>query len=226
MNPLQKILLEIFRWPIVTLWHLSGWKTSQPLPDDPKVIIIAAPHTTNWDFVMFLLAALEQRRRPYVTFKKEWFFPPFKWILPLLGGIPIDRARASNVVNQMVQRIEEHETILLVFTPEGTRKYTEYWKTGFYYVAQQANIPILCGAINYRTKTIYLDLMFNITGDIEEDFEKIRLYYEEFGYGKYPEKMSKITLRQRDVDRHNRQKEEESSKEAVSEEITKQAENQ
>jgi 1-acyl-sn-glycerol-3-phosphate acyltransferase len=202
MKLLQRILLEIVRWPLVNLWHLTGWNVSQDLPDDPRLVITGAPHTTNWDYLVFLMAALHQRRRPYVTVKKELFFPPLGWILHLLGGLSIDRQNPGDIARQIAEKIREADSILMVFTPEGTRGHTKFWKTGFYYVALEADVPILCGAINWQEKVVYLDLRIEPTGDIEADFELIKAYQEKHGRGLYPENEGVLAIRSRRSKQH------------------------
>ena len=199
MKFIQNLFLDIARLPVLLLWRLTGWKITQPLPPDAKLVITGAPHTTNWDYYLFLLAIFYLRRRPYVTIKKELFFPPLGWILRLFGGVPIDRQNPKGIVEQIIEKVKNTNRILMVFTPEGTRSYTEYWKPGFYRVAMEADTRILCVAVNYPEKTLYFDLLFKPTGDIEADFEQIKVYQETYGHGKYPENEGKVALRPRET---------------------------
>jgi 1-acyl-sn-glycerol-3-phosphate acyltransferase len=200
MQLIQNILLEIIRLPMVLLWRLSGWKISQPLPPDDKLVLTGAPHTTNWDYYRFLTAIAYLHRRPYVTIKKELFFPPLGWLLRALGGVAIDRKNPKDIAHQIAEKVKHTDRILMVFTPEGTRSYTDHWKAGFYHVAMEADVRILCIALNYKEKTIYFDLVFKPTGDIEADFERIREYQETYGDGKFPENVSKVALRPKDIE--------------------------
>src|SRR5690606_23531305 len=122
---------------IMILWGLSGWKMSkpQPIPPDKRLVVTGAPHTTNWDYYLFLIAIFYLRRRPYVTVKKELFFPPVGWFIKLFGGVPINRQNPKGVTHQITEKVKNTEPILMVFTPEGTRSHTDHWKTGFYRVA-------------------------------------------------------------------------------------------
>ena len=200
MKLIQNILLEIARVPMLLLWYLSGWKVSQPLPPDDKLVLTGAPHTTNWDYYRFLTAIFYLRRRPYVTIKKELFFPPLGWILRALGGVSIDRQNPKDIAHQIAEKIKRTDRILMIFTPEGTRGYTDHWKAGFYNVAMEADVRILCVAINYKEKTLYFDLVFKPTGDIEADFELIKAYQAKYGHGKYPENAGKLELRPKDIE--------------------------
>lgn len=198
MQWFTNLILELLRPLLIGGWHLSGWRCSRPLPDVPKVIITAAPHTSNWDYPMALFAAYEQRRRLRVTTKKELFFFPLNLILRALGCIPIDRNASHNIVEQIAARLKEADRMAIIFTPEGTRGYTEYWKTGFYWAALEADVPIACATINYRDKCVYFELVFMPTGDLEADFEKIRAVQEQYGYGLHPDKTSKLALKPHD----------------------------
>ncbi|MDQ7027186.1 MAG: 1-acyl-sn-glycerol-3-phosphate acyltransferase [Anaerolineae bacterium] len=199
MKFIQRILLETIRLPIVLLWYLSGWQISQPIPPDTRLVVTGAPHTSNWDYYLFLLAITYLRRRPFVTVKKELFFPPVGWILRLLGGVSIDRQHPKGIVEQITEKVKNTKPILMVFTPEGTRSYTDHWKAGFYHVALGADTRILCVALNYEEKILYLDLVFKPTGDIEADFEQIKAYQEQYGRGKYPKNVGKVLLRPKDI---------------------------
>jgi 1-acyl-sn-glycerol-3-phosphate acyltransferase len=195
MEFIKRILLEVFRWPIVNVWYLTGWSVSQEKIDEPRLVITGAPHTSNWDYFMFLLAILHLRRRPFVTAKDSLFKPPIGFFIRFFGGIPIDRSKSNNLVQQMRERINSREKIWIVFSPDGTRSYRPYWKTGFYWVAIEADVPIACAAINYKTRIITIDLIFKPSGDIEADMAMIREYQEKYGSGLYPKKENPVVLR-------------------------------
>jgi 1-acyl-sn-glycerol-3-phosphate acyltransferase len=197
---LQQILLEIVRLPMLCLWYLSGWQISQPLPPDDRLVLTGAPHTSNWDYYRFLTAICYLRRRPYVTIKKELFFPPLGWVLRLLGGVAIDRQNPKGITQQIAEKVKNTERILMIFTPEGTRGYTDHWKAGFYHVAMAADVRILCVAVNYETKTLYFDLVFKPTGDIEADFEQIKAYQAQYGRGKFAANAGLVALRPKDIE--------------------------
>ena len=198
MKLVKRVLFEIFRWPIITIWKLAGWSVSQEHIDQDRLIITGAPHTTNWDYLMFLLAILYLRRQPYVTAKHTLFVPPIGFFIRLFGGIPIDRTKPHNLVQQMSDLLKSREQVWIVFSPDGTRSYKPHWKSGFYWTAMETDLPILCAAINWQKKTITVDYMFKPTGDIEADMVKIREYQEQYGRGLYPEKANPVVLRPRE----------------------------
>lgn len=170
----------------------------QPLPNIPKFVVLATPHTSNWDYYHFLMLGLVSRRRPNVTIKKEWIRSPVGWIIRLLGGIPIDREHALNMVGVLADILNSQERMVLAITPEGTRSKRPHWKSGFYYIAQAAGVPIVCGYVDYKRKRGGTGLVVEPTGDIHADFEKIRVFYEKYGMnGKHPEKVSKLALKDR-----------------------------
>lgn len=200
MESIQKFLFEIFiRWPLVSLFYVLGWRINRETIEDDRVVITGAPHTSNWDYLVFLWAAAYLRRKIYVTIKKELFFPPLGWFFRLVGGIPVDRSSSHNLVEQMVERLSEHKRILLLFTPDGTRSYRPYWKTGFYWTALEAGVPILLGIPHYKEKRIYVHVQFMPSGDIEKDMAIIREAQETYGYGLYPENANPVVLRPRDA---------------------------
>lgn len=195
----MRILLELVRAPLLFLWWgWRGWGVENTLPDDPKLILLGVPHTSNWDYIHFLAGALHQRRRPYVTVKHTLFVGPMGWFIRLAGGIPIDRHARHNVVEQLAHKIDAAQQIIVLFTPEGTRSYTPYWKTGFYYTALQADVPIAPVAIDYKHKRVRFGPKFHPSGDIEADFEILKAYYEAHGRnGLRPENVSDLALRPR-----------------------------
>ena len=195
MTFIGRILFEIFRFPLVFLWKLAGWRLTQDAIEDDKIVLTGAPHTSNWDYLHFLMAALTLRRKIYVTIKQELFFPPLGWILKALGGIPVDRHNSQNLVDELAQRLRESERMVLLFTPDGSRSYRPYWKSGFYWTALEAGVPIMLGIPDFRTKLINLDTKFIPSGNIEEDFVMIREQQEKHGYGLYNEKANPVITR-------------------------------
>ena len=195
MNMIQRVLFEIFRAPLALFWYLRGWRLSIDKLEDDKVILTGSPHTSNWDYMNFLLAAITLRRKIFVTIKSELFFFPLGPILKALGGIPIDRHSSQNFVEQLSDRLREADRMVLLFTPDGTRSYRPYWKTGFYWVSKETGIPVTLAIPHYKNKLVYMDYKFHPTGDIEEDFIKIRELQEQYGYGLYHEKTNPVITR-------------------------------
>lgn len=199
---MKRLLLELVRKPLLFFWWgWRGWDVENSVPDDPKMVMLGVPHTSNWDYIHFLAGALHQHRRPYVTVKHTLFVGPMGWFIRMAGGIPIERTSKHNVVDQMVQRIIESDKIIIVFTPEGTRSYKPQWKTGFYYTALQANVPIVCVALDYKHKILRFGAKIYPSGDLEADFEIIKAYYEEYGRNPlHPDKLTDLAIRPRATD--------------------------
>jgi len=199
MNLITRLVLNFIRVSYIFFWwRLRGWKTTGHLPDLAKFVVVGAPHTSMWDYAHMLAAALHERRRPFVTAKQELFNPPFGWFVKAFGGISIDRSATHGVVNQLVNAIREAERMMIIFTPEGTRSYRETWKSGFYYTALRAKVPLVCAAIDYKNKTVRFSRPLEPTGDIEKDFEQIKAFYEQYGRnGLHPEKVNAIAIRPR-----------------------------
>ncbi len=176
----------IFETPILnTLLHgvslallkVLGWRTEGAAPDAPKYVVIAAPHTTNWDLPLGLLLAFPFRIRANWMGKDSLFRGPFGALFKWLGGVPIDRSKPHGVVAQMVEAFREHDKFVLIIAPEGTRKSVLYWRSGFYHIARGANVPIVLGFIDYARKAGGVGPIITPSGDIEADMEQIRAFY-------------------------------------------------
>jgi len=174
------------QWLGRTLVRLSGWRLIGAKPDVDKMVIVAAPHATNWDLYFTLIAAMGFGIPAVFTIKTFWFFWPVGPIMYWLGGIPIDRSARTNLVEQLVQAFDESEKMYLVIPPEGTRKAVKYWKTGFYWIADGAKVPLLLAYIDYKKREVGLGELLYTTGDFRADFEKIRKFYVD-GMGLSPD---------------------------------------
>jgi 1-acyl-sn-glycerol-3-phosphate acyltransferase len=169
-------------------WHVEGGP-----PDSPKAVIIAAPHTSNWD-LPFTLAVAAVLGVPISWVGKHTLFkPPFGPVFRWLGGVPVDRSGKHNAVADTVDVFAKHDRLYLVIAPEGTRGRAERWKTGFYRIAEGADIPVVLGFLDYERKVGGLGTMFKPTGDIEKDLEEIRHFYADIK-GKRPQKASEIKV--------------------------------
>ena len=169
------------------LLFLSGWKIVGKIPPVPKTVMIAAPHTSNWDFyyTMVIFSALGVK----INFlgKKSLFRFPLGLLMRFFGGIPIDRSKSNNFVSTAAEMIKQREKIILLVPVEGTRAYTEQWKSGFYYIAKEAGVPISLGFLDYAKKEGgFFEVLFYPTGNYVEDLEKIQLYYKDVQV-KYPQ---------------------------------------
>lgn len=161
----------------VSLLRLLGWRKEGGLPDVPKFVVAGAFHTSNWDFPLGVLFAFAYRADMRWMGKDALFRWPFRTLFRWMGGIPIDRSQSHGVVAESVRAFNERERMILVIAPEGTRRKTRAWKTGFYYIALEARVPILLGSLDYRRKAARLGSLFMPTGDIEADLAIIRSFY-------------------------------------------------
>lgn len=184
-NPLISALLRVAS---LTVLHLTGWRIEGQLPENsPKCVMIAAPHTSNWDLPYLLMAAFVLRLRVYWMGKQAIFRPPFRGVMRWLGGIPVNREQSTQLVAASVTAIKAADGPLqLVVSPEGTRGCTRRWRTGFYYIALGAEVPIVMAYIDFSRKRCGLGPVFWPTGDIERDMATIKAFYAPFK-GKHPE---------------------------------------
>lgn len=179
------------------IW-LFGWRVSGSVPNSSKMIIIAAPHTSNWDLI-FLLGAAYTLHLSINWLGKDGLFKSVAGpIMRFTGGIPVDRSRSNNLVTNLVEDIKARPSCAIVVPPAGTRHYTEYWKSGFYWMAMGARIPLVCGFLDYEKKEAGLGLSFMPTGDITADMNRIRAFYADIA-AKYPEHKSRIRMREEDA---------------------------
>lgn len=162
--------------------RLTGWTVEGALPPQAaKSVFIAAPHTSNWDLPYTLMVAFALRLNPYWMGKHTIFKAPFGPVMRWLGGIAVNRDQANNLVAVSAQAIREADGPLqLIVPPEGTRAKTRYWKTGFYYIAQTAGVPIVMAYMDYSTKRSGLGPLFQPTGDVEADMAAIKAFYAPF----------------------------------------------
>lgn len=178
-TPVVNTLLRGFS---LAFLKLTGWKVEGALPPQAaKSVFIAAPHTSNWDLPYTLMVAFALRLNPYWMGKHTIFKAPFGPIMRWLGGIAVNRDQANNLVAASAQAIRETDgPVQLIVPPEGTRSKTRYWKTGFYYIAQTAGVPIVMAYMDYAAKRSGLGPLFQPTGDVEADMAAIKAFYAPF----------------------------------------------
>jgi 1-acyl-sn-glycerol-3-phosphate acyltransferase len=166
----------------IAFLKLSGWKIEGCLPPDgQKSVLIAAPHTSNWDLPYTLMVAFVLRLKIYWMGKEQIFRPPIRGLMMWLGGIPVKRESANNLVAASVQAIQAADGPLqLVVPPEGTRSKVRYWKSGFYYIATGAGVPIVLAYMDYERKISGLGPVFHPSGDLEADMVRIQAFYAPF----------------------------------------------
>lgn len=148
--------------------------------------MIIAPHTSNWDFFLGLAARSVLNLDTRYAAKKELFKFPFGWIFKKLGGYPVDRSKSNNFVDAVAEVFKTQPEFSICLTPEGTRSYAPVWKTGFYYIAQKANLPVVMVAFNYAKKEVVVEPPYYLTGDVDKDIEFMKNYYRKIP-GKNPE---------------------------------------
>jgi len=156
---------------------IIGWKVGGERPEEKKFVFLAAPHTSNWDFPLGMLTAWYLEIDLKVLMKKSWFIFPIKGLLLSIGAMPLDRSKGGTVIDGVVREFDERDAFVFSITPEGTRSYTESWKTGFYTIATRANAPIVCGYLDYGKKETGVGPIIYPQGDAEKDFGAILKFY-------------------------------------------------
>ena len=169
-----------------TARRLFGWRCEGRLPSVPRCVIIAAPHTSNWDFFFGLCLMFEFGLRADWIGKHTMFRRPFGGIMRWLGGVPIVRIPGEGKVEQIVATIRDRERYALTMAPEGTRKQVERWRTGFWHVARQAGVPIVLAYFDYSRKVVGLGPTFETTDDIEDDMRRLHEFYRANSRARYP----------------------------------------
>ena len=171
-----------------------GWRLAGTLPCR-RAVVIAAPHTSNWDLPFMLAVSYALGAKPSWLGKRELFRPPFGWFLRLLGGISVDRRAPQGLVGEAVARFGEHDDLFLVIPPSGTRARAPYWKSGFYHVARGAGVPIVCAYLDYRSRVGGIGLSFVPTTSIGADMDRIRAFYAD-KQAKFPAQVTPVRLRE------------------------------
>lgn len=151
--------------------RLTGWKIIGNIPDVKKLIVIVGPHTSNWDFVIAAFVSIAVDVKASFLGKHTLFnIPLIKYVMNWLGGIPVERSTRHGFVKQLVEVFKEKKSLLLALSPEGTRKKVEKWKTGFYHIAKEAEVPIIPMVIDYGKKAVCFSESLIPSGNIEKDF--------------------------------------------------------
>lgn len=187
------LVKSVIRWLAMVVFYGAGWRVEGCRPEHSKYVVIAAPHTSNWDFLFTLCLAFIYRISPRIMMKKSWFFWPLGAIFRWLGAIPIDRTRSRNVVAQSIAEFARSDEMVLVVPPSGTRRRVLYWKSGFYHIAHGAHVPIAMGFLDYRRKRGGFGPSLVPTGDMAADMELVSGFYRNVT-GKYPLKMSAAVM--------------------------------
>lgn len=166
---------SLSRW----LLKAMGWKLVGEQPALDKYVLIFAPHTSNWDVILLLLVRWASGLKPNFIGKHTLFWPPLSWFLTAIGGEPVNRTKAKNVVDQIVEKFHSKDEFKFALSPEGTRSKKDHWKTGFYRVALKAQVPIQLVFLDTRTKQTGFGPLLHPSGNIEKDFEWLRAFYRD-----------------------------------------------
>lgn len=167
----------ITQWLALRLLQLFGWRLNIRLPDEPKLVILAAPHTSNWDGFYAILAMLAMNLKMGLFAKHSMFKPPFGRFLLWVGVLPINRSAPGGVVGQTVAAFKTQPKLLIGIAPEGTRSRVEKWKRGFHLIAAGAQVPIVCAYMDYKNKVVGTGLQLMPSNDYAADLEKVQAFY-------------------------------------------------
>jgi len=187
------------QWIGHTFLKVAGWKTDGEAPTIDRYVIIAAPHTSNWDLPFMLAMAFVYDMPVRWMGKHTLFKAPFGPFFKRLGGIPIVRHRPGGVVGQMIEHFEDDESLILMVPAEGTRSHVDYWKSGFYHIARGAGVPVVLSYLDFGKKVGGIGPAIQLTGDYRADMDKIRAFYAD-KQGHCPENMGVIRLREEDAE--------------------------
>ena len=175
-TPILSYILHILSRIIM---RLTGWRIDGKLPNLPKYVLIGAPHSSNWDWVLFLGVIFSLRTNARYMAKAELFVFPIGWFFRYTGGYPVDRKKSTGLVGQMVEAVKAEDKFILTIAPEGTRHYVSDWKRGFYHIAKGAQVPIVMAQVDGKHKTVHiLKEPFHPTDDIEADMKAIKGNFE------------------------------------------------
>jgi 1-acyl-sn-glycerol-3-phosphate acyltransferase len=177
-----------------TMLNVLGWELVGEAPEEPKYLVIGAPHTSNWDFIHIMPAILGMGVNLRWLAKASLFRPPLGWLMTPLGGMPVDRSKSNNLVEQVAEAYKRADQMAIALLPEGTRSYTDHWKSGFYHMALAADVPVVLAFCDYENKRVGAGPTIHLTGDISADMDRIRAFYSGIK-GKYPDQQGPIRLR-------------------------------
>ena len=182
-------------WIGRTFLRWFGWETEGGRPVESRYVLIAAPHTSNWDLPFMIAMAWAYEMKISWMGKHVLFGRPHGWFFRWLGGVPIHRETRSNRVEQMAQQFAQRDEFTLIVAAEGTRAYTAHWKSGFYHIALAAGVPIVMGYLDFARKRGGFGPGIVPTGDVGQDMEPIRAFYED-KVGKRPDLFGPVRLKE------------------------------
>jgi 1-acyl-sn-glycerol-3-phosphate acyltransferase len=168
---------RVLRWMALRLLELMGWRLDIRVPDEPRLLLLAAPHTSNWDGVLAILAMLALELRLGLFVKHTAFAGVLGGVLRRVGAIPINRSAPGGLIGQTIGAFERRPALLVGIAPEGTRQRVDKWKRGFHLIAAGANVPILCAYIDYARKVVGTGPLLQPTADYAADLEAVQAFY-------------------------------------------------
>lgn len=158
--------------------RVGGWRFEGEFPDEPKLVVIFAPHSSAWDGVWGLIAKVGLGLDLTFLGKRELFIGPLGWLLRLLGGLAVDRAAPADIAMQVAGQLRERERMWLVLAPEGTRKPVSQWKTGFWKIARSAGVPVLCLGLDYPSRRVRISPLLHMGADAQADLARVRAWFQ------------------------------------------------
>lgn len=180
------LITPFIRGICLIVLRTSGWMIEGEIPAHAKKYVATiAPHTSNWDFIIMLMTAFVLRIDAHWIGKHTLFRFPFRNVMTYFGGIPVDRRVRTDMVARTTAMFDAHDKFVIGVAPEGTRKTTAHWHTGFWYVARNASVPLYLVFMDYRTKRTGISEEFRLSDDVEADIRRIKLFYTDF-HGRYP----------------------------------------
>ncbi len=187
------MLARLKSWTGAAFLRVLGWRII-PMPTRPeKFVLLCVPHTSYWDTVFMIALAWQYRMPINFLVKKEMIDGPVGPLLRALGGVPIDRSQRHNIVEQVSRSFAERSSLVLCIAPEGTRGFTDHWKSGFYHIALVADVPIGLGLLDFEKKLGGVGPIYKLTGDVAADMGRIREFYRG-AKGLHPEWSGEIVL--------------------------------
>lgn len=170
---------HMMKWIAMIIFRLLGWQTSGGLPPEiKKCVIVAAPHTSNHDFGLARTACYLMNVRIKYLIKKDWMFFPLGLFFKATGAFAVDRTKSNNLVNHIVDLFNKSEEMRILISPEGTRQSVKKWRTGFYYAALGANVPIVLSYLDYKEKIACIGPILYPTGDFVKDMQPVKEFYK------------------------------------------------
>ena len=173
--------------------RIGGWEIVGELPAGKSAVVIAAPHTSNWDGFWALVYKVAAQLDIHFFAKESLFWFPLNIILRAMGGIPLDRRRAGSAVDQAIEMFRSNESYYFGLAPEGTRSRADHWKSGFYRIAEGADVPVVLGFLDYGKRRIGIGPALRLSGDWHKDLDFCRDFYKDIK-GRWPEKAGPVTF--------------------------------